>query len=778
MASNYTKILELANKNNMGLSNTIKRDYGIPLDFSSVQKSYDDAIVYAATNTLAYVGQPIAVGDTLYIVSDQSSGTWTIGEGEAAKTYGIYLKEVGSTPNGDDASIVVNADGSLAIKGFTAAADAYIPQVQVDSQTSERTLAWVSASSLFAPDGNTVSEVVAAQGSAITVTKTKDNTASDKYIYTLDVKLPTPAEYSVKATEDKTTGAVTYSLTKDGEVIPGAEEIVVTPYDDTELAGAVSSLNTTVGTHTEAIAELQKTKTKVDTFLAAADLTEKAIDTLAEIQTYITNDTTGASGMLESIQQNTQAIQTLNGADTVEGSVAKKISDAITAHSTAADGTYATKDALAAVSTKAEAAATKTYVDTELGKKVDTDATTMTNFYNKQEVADLVQDAVDGITGANGETAGTVAADLKTFKELITPQISDIQADLEGHTEQIEANAAGIKAINDAKANEKAQILSEAATAAQGKVDALSTTINTTIGATVEGHTTQISELNTNYNKVSGDVTHLQAAINTEGTGLNARVGALEQADIQLDGRITANDSAIKTVSKTASDNTTAIGTLTTTVENLGTTVSQNTAKFDNYYTSAEVDTKIAEEIGKIDNSDLEDLIQANADAIAAEITRADAEEKRIAAIANKNTTSIETIAGQVTGLNTTLNSIMENEDGTALNSIKELAVWVENHGKDAAEFTKNISANAAAIAVLNGNAETEGSVQKIVADAIADIPAIPLATSTTPGLVMGSDHISIEANGAMKINMGLFTTDSLQQGTKTLVLNGGSASK
>ena len=43
MAKNYTEILALANKNNMGLSNTIKRDYGIPLDYSSVQESYEKA---------------------------------------------------------------------------------------------------------------------------------------------------------------------------------------------------------------------------------------------------------------------------------------------------------------------------------------------------------------------------------------------------------------------------------------------------------------------------------------------------------------------------------------------------------------------------------------------------------------------------------------------------------------------------------------------------------------------------------------------------------------
>ena len=76
MANNYTKILELANKNNMGLSNTIKRDYGIPLDYSSVQESYEAALTYARTSTLAYIGQPISVGDTLYVVTDEANGYW------------------------------------------------------------------------------------------------------------------------------------------------------------------------------------------------------------------------------------------------------------------------------------------------------------------------------------------------------------------------------------------------------------------------------------------------------------------------------------------------------------------------------------------------------------------------------------------------------------------------------------------------------------------------------------------------------------------------------
>ena len=105
MANNFDKIIELANVNNMGLSNTIKRDFGIPLDFTSVQESYDAAIVYAATNTLAYVGQTVAVGAKLYIISDVANGTHTVGEGEDAKTYDNYLAEVGSKTDGDGNTI-------------------------------------------------------------------------------------------------------------------------------------------------------------------------------------------------------------------------------------------------------------------------------------------------------------------------------------------------------------------------------------------------------------------------------------------------------------------------------------------------------------------------------------------------------------------------------------------------------------------------------------------------------------------------------------------------
>lgn len=233
MANNYAKILELSNKNNMGLSNTIKRDYGIPLDYSSVQASYDAAVVYAATSTLAYVGQPIAVGDKLYVVSDQTFGQHIVGEGESASTYNVYIKEVGVKPAGDSNSITITDDGKISIYGFATAAATTLPRKKVDG-----TLEWIPVDEVVSGDGNTKVVITAADDSDITVTSTYDD-ESDTYTYTLDVTLPPVPEYTV--IKETVTNATNYRLTKDGSAI-GETIVVPNVYDDTALKNKVSTL--------------------------------------------------------------------------------------------------------------------------------------------------------------------------------------------------------------------------------------------------------------------------------------------------------------------------------------------------------------------------------------------------------------------------------------------------------------------------------------------------------------------------------------------------------
>lgn len=76
------------------------------------------------------------------------------------------------------------------------------------------------------------------------------------------------------------------------EAASGAE------YDDTEVRGLI----------TDNADDISTVSTKLDTFLAAADVGEAAIDTLKEIQDYITADGTAAAEMTANISANATAI--------------------------------------------------------------------------------------------------------------------------------------------------------------------------------------------------------------------------------------------------------------------------------------------------------------------------------------------------------------------------------------------------------------------------------------------------------------------------------------
>ena len=119
MANKYTDILNITanGKNQMGLSNTIKRDYGIPLDFTSVQADFAKAVEYAATSTLAYVGQPISVGDKLYIITEASQGKYPAEVAEGESQLDVFLAEVGSATEGDGSTIDLK-DGVLSLHGI------------------------------------------------------------------------------------------------------------------------------------------------------------------------------------------------------------------------------------------------------------------------------------------------------------------------------------------------------------------------------------------------------------------------------------------------------------------------------------------------------------------------------------------------------------------------------------------------------------------------------------------------------------------------------------
>ena len=74
--------------------------------------------------------------------------------------------------------------------------------------------------------------------------------------------------------------------------------------------------------------------------------------------------------------------------------------------------------------------------------------------------------------------------------------------------------------------------------------------------------------------------------------------------------------------------------------------------------------------------------------------------------------------------------AIMENPDET-MNSINELVTWTNEHAEDALEMSNQVTANKNAIATLNGGADVAGSVDKKIADAIAAENLSQYATDT-----------------------------------------------
>ena len=142
---------------------------------------------------------------------------------------------------------------------------------------------------------------------------------------------------------------------------------------------------------------------------------------------------------------------------------------------------------------------------------------------------------------------------------------------------------------------------------------------------------------------------------------------------------------------------------------------------------------------------------------LAAEIARADAAEKANAA--------------EIARVNAVLVAAIENEDDTALNSIKELAVWIEEHetevlpvieqqGKDIAALTLRVAAN-------------ETAVGTILPAAIAAAEAA--AKKYTDDTMVKADGTSI-VNNEGTFSVGTVSTDKLVDGSIELVLNGGNA--
>ena len=829
MANNYTDILALANKNNMGLSNTIKRDYGIPLDYSSVQETYEAALNYAQNSTLAYIGQPISVGDTLYIVTDEASG---------------FLKAVGTKPTGDNKSISVSEDGTISMFGFKAAADATLPRKNADGSISWITLADIAGST----DTNTKTVVKAADDSDITVTPVYDE-ATDTYTYTLDVQLPAIPEYAIK--KEAGEGVVNYTLTKDGEAV--AETIVVpNAYDDTALVDRVEAIEAAYAT--EADLTLAEGRLDVIEGTGEGSIQKAAADTLDSAKEYTNTEISGLlldivpatanepiklviknnageivaetdatdfikDGMLKDVTfeaatndlvftWNTDAgitedrVNIANFVDTytADESTGLKLTDhefridtSIIATKASVDNlatalgseTTAREEAITALGTDIEnaktaaIAAAKTETETQVGNlktnlegQIDDVDAKFADYYNKTEI----DSKVDALTDSTSEAATNLSNEATAREEAdaalddkITELNNAIAALDDTYATDAEVEAIRAKIVEDA--DNKYETVVNVATYKQN--------LEKSITAETEARTKAISELDTAYKAADTLIEGKITTINDNITTHAGKIAANETNIATNTAAIAAEKAACETLATTVANNSADIVTLKDKDTELAGAIKANTDKFANYSTTAEMNSAI--------NASAETL-QTNINAAnqAIDAVEADVEdhEARITALESDNTTNkadiaqaktnIAANATEIARVDAALKLVIDDEDGTGLDSIKDLATWVEAHGTEASNMVDSISANTNAIAVLNGDSQTTGSVDKKIADAIAAIPATPIATTETAGLVKASEEVSVAADGAMSIAQ--VSTDVLINGQNVLILDGGTA--
>ena len=116
---------------------------------------------------------------------------------------------------------------------------------------------------------------------------------------------------------------------------------------------------------------------------------------------------------------------------------------------------------------------------------------------------------------------------------------------------------------------------------------------------------------------------------------------------------------------------------------------------------------------------------------------------------------------------------ILNDNDSSDIDTLNEIAAWITNDTTGAAKMNADIVANKNAIDKLNGTAETEGSILAIIAENAPKIATVDIA-----GIVKAStaeNGIAVAEDGTMSVN-SVNVNKLVQTEGETLTLYGGTA--
>lgn len=239
--------------------------------------------------------------------------------------------------------------------------------------------------------------------------------------------------------------------------------------------------------------------------------------------------------------------------------------------------------------------------------------------------------------------------------------------------------------------------------------------------------------------EIDGKVSALEGSIGTNTTAIaainNETTGILAQAKAYAKEYADGKDTAIADAKKAGTDAQTAVDNLSAkvgTVED-GKTIVEMIAE--------------AQAAATYDDTAIKADIKANTDAI----TVLNGESSVTGSVKNTVATEIAKVVADAP---------------ESFDTLKEIADWIANDTTGAAKMANDI-------ATIVG--EDSGKSMRTVATEVAEaaVDAIPVATMDTLGLIKGTAG-KVNVTGGQITSV---TTDALEQGTDTLVLDGGSAS-
>lgn len=430
------------------------------------------------------------------------------------------------------------------------------------------------------------------------------------------------------------------------------------------------------------------------------------------------------------------------------------------AHEEAAAAAYATKDYVGIIPTGYEEKNVIAYV-------------------NKK-----AEEVLSQATGGSSESAASVKAQLDTYKSQNAPKFEKLEgieagAQVNVIEEVVAAEGAKISvSTTDKKVTVNDKALIDLIAAAQKAGDDAAQAANGAQGTANKAK--QAAEDN------AGAIGTINGTLKSHGDSIvdySTRITNLEQADIAhaaeystLAGLVSghtdaiakkADATALDAVSSRVSTNESDIKTLKeTTIPAINESIGKKANSAD-VYTKTEVNAitgTVAE--GKT----LVDMINA----AKTEATYDDTAIKGLITGEETRAKKAEAdLTAEIEKTNAAVAAILENNDEEGLNSIKELAAWINEHGAAAEDMVKAIEANADAIDEINN--ETTGILALAKDYTDTQIGNLPAATKEEFGLVMIDDK-TIKVDEGEHIYVAEVSTDLLVQGTEEFILNGGTA--